>query len=170
MKADNILILEVESDVIGRDKVVRLRFRVNDALSGELLQFGDDLFYLHGGYGGAFPRVEQALEGCRVGDMAQLTLSPEDGYGYRDAALEVVVPSGDFQDACPAAGEAVEGQLPDGQSMVFTVTAVSAEQVTLDGNHPFAGKHLAFEFEVLEIRDSIAAERNAGFAFDGMFC
>ena len=54
--------------------------------------------------------------------------------------------------------------------MIFTGTAVSAEQVTLDGNHPFAGKHLAFEFEVLEIRDSVAAERRAGFAFDGMFC
>jgi len=170
MKADNVLILNTNTDVIGQDKVVRLRFRVNDALSGESLQFGDDLFYLHGGYGGAFPRVEQALEGCRVGDTARLTLSPEGGYGYRDAALELVVPSDDFHDALPEAGEAIEGQLPDGESMVFTVTAVSADRVTLDGNHPFAGKYLALEFEVLEIRDSIAAERRAGFAFDGMFC
>jgi FKBP-type peptidyl-prolyl cis-trans isomerase SlyD len=170
MKADNVLILNANMDVIGQDKVVRLRFRVNDALSGESLQFGDDLFYLHGGYGGAFPKVEEALEGCRVGDSARLSLSPEDGYGYRDAALELVVPSHDFRDTRPEAGEAVEGQLPDGQSMVFTVTAVSDERVTLDGNHPFAGKHLTFEFEVLEIRDSIAAERSAGFAFDGMFC
>ena len=170
MRADNVLIFNADRDVIGQDKVVRLRFRVSDALSGESLQFGDDLFYLHGGYGGAFPKVEEALEGCRVGDSARLTLSPEDGYGYRDAALELVVPSHDFRDTRPEAGEAVEGQLPDGQSMVFTVTAVSAKQVTLDGNHPFAGKHLAFEFEVLEIRDSIAAERSAGFAFDGMFC
>jgi FKBP-type peptidyl-prolyl cis-trans isomerase SlyD len=170
MKAENVLILNTNTDVIGQDKVVRLRFRVNDALSGESLQFGDDLFYLHGGYGGAFPRVEQALEGCRVGDTARLTLPPEGGYGYRDAALELVVPSDDFHDALPEAGEAVEGQLPDGESVVFTVTAVSADRVTLDGNHPFAGKYLAFEFEVLEIRDSIAAERRAGFAFDGMFC
>jgi FKBP-type peptidyl-prolyl cis-trans isomerase SlyD len=170
MNADNMLILKRDRDVIGQDKVVRLRFRVDDALSGEVLQFGDDLYYLHGGYGGAFPKVEQALDGCQVGDTARLTLSPEDGYGYRDAALELVVPSHDFDDTRPEAGEAVEGQLPDGQSMVFTVTAVSAKQVTLDGNHPFAGKHLAFEFEVLEIRDSIAAERSAGFAFDGMFC
>ena len=35
---------------------------------------------------------------------------------------------------------------------------------------PFAGKHLAFQFEVLEVRDSMEAERAAGFAFDGMFC
>jgi len=170
MKADNVLKLHADTDVIGQDKVVRLRFRVNDARSGELLQFGDDLFYLHGGYGGAFPKVEQAMEGCRVGDSTRLTLSPEDGYGYRDPALVLVVPAQDFHDARPEAGEVVEGQLPDGQSMAFTVTSVASERVTLDGNHPFAGKHLAFEFEVLEIRYSIAAERNAGFAFDGMFC
>jgi FKBP-type peptidyl-prolyl cis-trans isomerase SlyD len=170
MRADNVLILHADRDVIGQDKVVRLRFRVADALSGELLQFGDDLFYLHGGYGGAFPKVEQAMEGSRVGDFVRVTLSPEDSYGYRDPSLVLLVPSQDFHEVQPEAGEAVEGQLPDGQSMVFTVTAVSAERVTMDGNHPFAGKRLSFEFEVLEIRDSIAAERNAGFAFDGMFC
>ena len=107
MKADNVLILQRDREVIGQDKVVRLRFRVDDALSGEVLQFGDDLYYLHGGYGGAFPKVEQALHGCQVGDTARLTLSPEDGYGYRDAALELVVPSYDFDDTRPEAGEAV---------------------------------------------------------------
>ncbi len=170
MKADNVLILNMDRDVVRRDKVVRLRFRVSDALSGELLQFGDNLFYLHGGYGGAFPKVEQVLEGSRVGDSVRVSLSPEDGYGYRDPSLVLLVPSQDFQDTRPEAGEAVEGRLPDGQSMVFTVTAVCAERVTLDGNHPFAGKQLTFAFQVLEVRDCTDAERSAGFAFDGMFC
>ena len=151
MKADNVLIFNADRDVIGQDKVVRLRFRVRDALSGESLQFGDDLFYLHGGYGGAFPRVEQAMQGCRVGDSARLTLSPEDGYGYRDPSLVLVVPSRDFQDTRPEAGEAVEGQLPDGESMVFTVTAVNAERVTLDGNHPLAGQDVLFQVTLLEV-------------------
>ncbi len=170
MKSDNVLIINANEELVEQDKVVRLRFRVSDAASGELLQYGDDLFYLHGGYGGAFPKVEQAMDGCRVGDSAKLTLSPEDGYGLRDPSLVLVVPSQDFRERRPEAGEAVEGQLPDGQAMVFTVTAVAGERVTLDGNHPFAGKRLAFDFEVLEIRDSIAAERAAGFAFDGLFC
>ena len=168
MKADNVLILNANMDVIGQDKVVRLRFRVDDALSGEVLQFGDDLYYLHGGYGGAFPKVEQALHGCQVGDTARLTLSPEDGYGYREAALELTVPSEDFQDARPAAGEAVEGQLPDGQSMVFTVTAVSAEQVTLDGNHPFAGKTLTYAVTVVDIRDASEQEQRNGVSMPVM--
>lgn len=167
MKTGNILTINAVPEAIRQDKVVRLRFRVRDAATGALLQYGDDLFYLHGGYGGAFPKVERAMVGRRVGDSASVTLAPEEGYGHRDPALVVVVPAGKFEGRLPRTGDTVEGQLHDGPSMVFTVTAVSDSHVILDGNHPFAGKRLAFDFEVLEIRDSLAAERHAGFAFDG---
>jgi FKBP-type peptidyl-prolyl cis-trans isomerase SlyD len=170
MKSNNLLILNDYREVIGQDKVVRLRFRVADAASGELLQYGDDLFYLHGGYGGAFPKVEKATEGCRVGDAGTLVLSPEEGYGYRDPSLVLTLPAEDFRHEMPEPGELVEGALPDGQSMMFTVSRVSEQQLVLDGNHPFAGKQLDFRFEVLAIRDSTESERCAGFAFDGMFC
>jgi len=169
MEAANLLLEKESYEIVARDKVVRLRFRVTEE-GGELLQYGDDLFYLHGGYGGAFPKVERAMEGCRVGDSITLGLSPEEGYGQRDAALVMTLPSDEFGEQAPTMGEAVEGQLPDGESMVFTVTGVSPEHVVLDGNHPFAGKYLSFQFEVLEIRNSTEAERAAGFAFDGMFC
>ena len=155
--------------VITRNKVVRLRFSIKQQASNDLLQYGDDLFYLHGGYGGAFPVVERALEGSTVGDSATVLLTPEDGYGERDPSQVLVLPPGQFGDELPQIGEAVEGQLPNGDSMTFTVTAVSSEQIVVDGNHPFAGKILCFDFEVLEIREASAAERTAGFAFDGMF-
>ena len=155
---------------ITQDRVVRLGFRVNDLLTGELLQYGDDLVYLHGGYGGAFPKVEWAMEGCRIGDVVSLELSPEEGYGVRRPELVINLPSNDFADELPHTGEAVEGCLPDGRSMTFTVSAVTDRHITLDGNHPFAGRHLKFIFEVLDVRASLDAERSAGFAFDGMFC
>lgn len=170
VKAGNLLKNQENIDEIGRDKVVRLGFRITDQANGRLLQYGDDLVYLHGGYGGAFPKVEQAVLGCRVGDRIELTLSPEEGYGHRQSDLVLELPSTGFMDGVPEAGTAVDGELPDGRSLTFTVAGVSAEKVTLDGNHPFAGKQLAFEFEVLEIRDSSAAERAAGYAFDAMFC
>ncbi len=155
---------------ITQDRVVRLGFRVNDLLTGELLQYGDDLVYLHGGYGGAFPKVEWAMEGCRIGDVVSLELSPEEGYGVRRPELVINLPSNDFADELPHTGEAVEGCLPDGRSMTFTVSAVTDRHINLDGNHPFAGRHLKFIFEVLDVRASLDAERSAGFAFDGMFC
>jgi len=169
MKANNLVVVKDHNPVIMRNKVVRLRFRITEQGSDSLLQYGDDLFYLHGGYGGAFPKVERALEGCMLGDTARVLLAPEDGYGHHDPSQVMVLPPGQFDEEVPAIGEAVEGQLPNGESMVFTVAAVLPEQIILDGNHPFAGKQLAFDFEVLEIRDSTSAERSAGFAFDGMF-
>ena len=170
MKADNLLILSEYRDRITQNKVVRLRFRVKEQGSGELLQYGDDLVYLHGGYGGAFPKVEQAIEGCQVGDRVDLTLSPGEGYGERDPARVLVLPTEDFQDGVPETGTAVEGELPNGESMIFTVSDTSTERVILDGNHPFAGKELVFDFEVLDVRDASDDECAAGFAFDGMFC
>jgi FKBP-type peptidyl-prolyl cis-trans isomerase SlyD len=170
MRVDNLLITENNISEIRQDRVVRLGFRVTDRQNGRLLQYAEDLVYLHGGYGGAFPKVEQALEGCRVGDTVSVELSPEEGYGARHPELVISIPSDEFSGGLPQAGEPVEGQLPDGRSMTFTVAGHADGQITLDGNHPFAGKHLHFNFEVLEIRASVDAERSAGFAFDGMFC
>ncbi len=170
MKADNLLIAENNISGIQQDTVVRLGFHVRERLTGQLLQYGEDLVYLHGGYGGAFPKVEQALEGRRVGDRVGVELTPGEGYGEHHPELVITLPSDEFAEELPEAGEAVDGQLPDGRSMTFTVCGITNGQVTLDGNHPFAGKHLVFDFEVLDIRPSSDAERSAGFAFDGMFC
>ena len=170
MSIDNTLIKQNKVAEICQDMVVRLAFRVSDRQTGSLLQYGEDLFYLHGGYGGAFPKVEQAMEGRRVGERVSVTLSPEEGYGEYHPELVLRLPSEEFTEGLPRTGEAVDGQLPDGRSMTFTVSSVAGEHIVLDGNHPFAGKQLLFDFEVLDIRAATEAERNAGFAFDGMFC
>jgi FKBP-type peptidyl-prolyl cis-trans isomerase SlyD len=170
VRGGNLLKSSVNIDSVTQDKVVGLRFRIKDELSGRLLQYGDDLVYLHGGYGGAFPKVERAMEGRRVGDSIDLTLSPEEGYGHRQPGLVLVLPSDEFAGEMPQTGTSVDGELPDGRALTFTVAGISNGHVTLDANHPFAGKRLAFQFEVLQVRDSMQAERAAGFAFDGVFC
>ena len=163
--------LKIQKNInrITRNKVVGLRFRITDKSTGQLLQYGDELVYLHGGYGGAFPKVERAMEGLQVGDHIDLTLSPEEGYGHYQPELVLVLPSERFVGEMPQTGTLIDGEFPDGRAYTFTVAGVTDGQVTLDANHPFAGKHLAFQFEVLQVRDSMAAERAAGFAFEGMF-
>ena len=168
MQVDNLLIMNDYRDCVVQDKVVRLCFRVTEAATGKLLQYGDDLTYLHGGYGGAFRKVEQAMEGGKIGDRIEVSLTPDEGYGEHDPQLVMSLPLEHFEGDAPEPGTLVEGECPDGQSQVFTVANVSSHDVTLDGNHPFAGKVLDFQFEIVEIRDSMEAERTAGFAFDGM--
>lgn len=151
--------------VIAKDRVVRLRYVVLEQGSEQALAFRDDLFYLHGGYGGAFPQVEQALEGRRVDAKVEISLSAAEAYGERDPALVIQAPLEDIPPEARTVGAQLEGEAPDGSARPFVVTAVGADSVTLDGNHPLAGKDLRFLLEVLDIRDASRAELDAGYAF-----
>lgn len=151
--------------VVSKDKVVRLRYVVLEQGSEQALAFRDDLFYLHGGYGGAFPQVEQALEGLRVDAKAEISLCAAEAYGEHDPALVLQVPLGDIPAEARTVGAQLEGEAPDGNARPFVITAVDADSVTVDGNHPLAGRDLRFLLEILDIRDASRAELDAGYAF-----
>lgn len=150
---------------IGKDKVVRLRYVVFEQGSEQALAYRDDLIYLHGGYGGAFPKVEQVLEGLTVDAKAEVHLEPAECYGERDPALEMTVPLEAIPAEARTPGTQLEGEAPDGSARPFVVTAVNETEVRVDGNHPLAGKRLHFMFEVMDIRAATQAELDAGYAF-----
>ena len=150
---------------IRKDKVVRLRYVLKQAETGDTLAYRDDMVYLHGGYGSAFPRVEEVLEGLEVGDRAEVTLAPEDAYGPRDEGLVITAPHAEFPAQARHVNARLEGEAPDGTTVAFRVVARDAETLTVDGNHPLAGLPLTFHFEVLDIRDASAAEMEAGYGF-----
>ena len=150
---------------IAKDKVVRLRYVVFEQGTEQALAFRDDLFYLHGGYGGAFPKVEAALEGLKVDAKVEVLLTPEECYGERDPNLELTVDAEAIPAEARIVGTHVEGEAPDGTSYPFLVVAVEGDQIKLDGNHPLVGKHLRFTLEVLDVRDASGAELEAGYAF-----
>src|SRR5207245_2952192 len=77
---------------ISRGRVVRLGVEMRDSDGQALEDEGARVEYLHGGYGGIFPKVEAALEGKDVGDEMNLTLDPEDAFGEYDADLLRVEP------------------------------------------------------------------------------
>lgn len=143
---------------VRKDKVVRLRYAVVDADSGETIEFRDDLFYLHGGYGGAFPKVEEALEGKQVDDSIELTLAPEEGFGPRNPALVIREPADNFPPEARQVGTQLEGHGPDGKVVPFVVTAVEEDYITVDGNHPLAGRTVRMVLEVLDVRDATEQE------------
>lgn len=152
-----------ELAAVATGQVVRLQFWARQRDTRELLQYGEDLWYLHGGFGGVFPRVEQALTGLRCGERAVVSLEPQDGYGMRDPALHIIqsvhsLP--DDEELTP--GSVLFGELPDGREHPFTVVRIESDQVHLDGNHPWAGLPLEFTFEVLDIRSATAGECAAG--------
>ena len=149
-------------------RVVRLDYELKDC-DGELVEDeGAQLEYLHGGYGGIFPKVEQALEGKDVGQEVAITLEPEDAFGEYDAELLRVEPRNRFPEAIEVGMrfEGVPGDRED-EALIYTVTDVTSDAVVVDGNHPLAGERLWFRGKVSEVRSATQEELAHGHVHGG---
>ena len=134
-------------------RVVRLQIELKDCDGESVEDEGAELEYLHGGFGGIFPKVEEALEGKEVGQEVAVTLEPEDAFGDYDAELLRVEPRASFPDTLEVGMrfEGVPGDRED-EALIYTVTDVTPDTVVVDGNHPLAGERLWFKAKVSDIR------------------
>lgn len=104
------------------------------------------------GEGKIIPGIENAVEGMNVGESRTVTVTPEQAYGqHRDELVEEVSREKLPKDIEPQIGQRFEVPQQGGQPMILRVTEVSEQTVTLDGNHPLAGRDLTFELELVEI-------------------
>ena len=116
------------------------------------------LTYLHGA-GQLIPGLESALEGQSAGDSVAVTVEPAEAYGERDEQLVHDVPRTAFQGIDKIeAGMRFQATDQEGRGRTFTVTAVGDEKVTVDANHPLAGKPLNFKVNVVEVREATDQE------------
>ena len=143
---------------IAKDTVVSLTYELL-AVGGEVIEKTDQpVSYLHGRREGIFPRVERALEGKQAGFACWVQLEPDDAFGAYQAALLRVEPRELFP-AAVEVGMQFEGAAGDsGESRIYTVTGVTTEQVTVDGNHPLAGQTLVFSCTVTHVRTASGEE------------
>ncbi len=145
---------------IAQNKVVTIHYRVADSESDELIdssENGEPMTYLHGARN-IIPGLEQALEGKSQGDELEVTIPPAEAYGERSDDRVQQVPREAFQGMDRIEpGMAVTAQTGQGQ-IDLVVTAVDDEIVTVDANHPLAGKSLKFNVTVEEVRDASEEE------------
>jgi FKBP-type peptidyl-prolyl cis-trans isomerase SlyD len=148
-----------------KDKVVSINYTLTDE-QGQTLDSSEGrgpLCYLHGA-GNIIPGLESAIEGKSAGDAFRITVAPEDGYGQHDPELVQPVPRDRFPPGARIeAGLQFQAQTEAGPRTI-TVVDVQADSVTIDANHPLAGKPLTFEIEVVEVRDAQAEELRHGHA------
>ena len=154
---------------IERGRVVRLRYELRDCDGESLEDEGAEMEYLHGGFGGIFPKVEQALEGKEVGQEVAVTLEPEDAFGDYDAELLRVEPRASFPATLEIGMrfEGVPGDRED-EALIYTVTDVTPDTVVVDGNHPLAGERLWFKAKVSDVRVATPEELAHGHVHDGL--
>jgi peptidylprolyl isomerase len=105
------------------------------------------------GAGNVIPGFEKGVVGMSAGQSKTVTVPPEDGYGPTRDELVIEVNKTDFPEhITPEVGQRLQMRRPDGNNVNVVVSNIAGENVTLDANHPLAGKTLVFEIELLDVK------------------
>ncbi|KMP11188.1 peptidylprolyl isomerase [Candidatus Nitromaritima sp. SCGC AAA799-A02] len=150
--------------MIAKDTVVSLNYNLKDAEGRELDRSDADhpLRYLHGA-GEIVPGLEKALDGLKVGDKKEVTVTAQEGYGEIFPDLKMQVKREMFPaDQKIEVGMQFMAELANGRKHPFVVMELGEDSINIDGNHPLAGKTLHFSIEVLDIRDATSEELEHG--------
>lgn len=106
------------------------------------------------GSGQLITGFDNALAGMKLGEVKNITLSPEEAYGDVNPEAYDVVPLNAFPENFePIVGNMVQGTSPHGQPVVAKIDSIGDASVTLNFNHPLAGKTLNFEIELVNIQE-----------------
>lgn len=147
---------------VAKNTVVTLSYRVTDS-DGNLVDDGaHPIVYLHGGYDGIFPRLEEALQGKNVGEALEVKLQPEDAFGDYDAELIMIEPRSLFPDNIEVGMQFERATEEGDDGELYTITDIADDKVVVDGNHPLAGMALVFACTVAEVRAATADEIGHG--------
>ncbi|MCC8018981.1 MAG: peptidylprolyl isomerase [Rikenellaceae bacterium] len=122
------------------------------------------------GAGYLLPKFEENIKGLEPGAKFQFTLPASDGYGEIISEAVTELPKdvfridGNIEDGLLSIGNQIPMSTADGQHLIGTVKSVTGETVTMDFNHPMAGKTLDFSGEIIGVREATEADLTQGMA------
>ena len=152
--------------MIQTNKVVSFDYILKDG-DGQILDTSENglMTYLHGR--GALPDVLEAeLEGKEPGQQVLVTLLPEQAYGDHNPELvQVVGPEMFGEGELIQAGMVFQNETEKGPGFI-QVIEVKDKEITIDGNHPYAGKSLIWDIVVLSVRKADDEEIASGYALN----
>ncbi|QHM76751.1 FKBP-type 16 kDa peptidyl-prolyl cis-trans isomerase [Mixta theicola] len=142
------------SDSVQRDSAVLLHFtlKLDDGSTAESTRANGKPALFRLGDGSLSAALEAALLGLRVGDKKAFTLEPEAAFGSVSPDLVQYFSRRDFMQAGePEVGAIMLFTGMDGSEMPGVIREVAGDSITVDFNHPLAGRTVHFDVEVLEI-------------------
>ncbi|MDJ0807374.1 MAG: FKBP-type peptidyl-prolyl cis-trans isomerase [Gammaproteobacteria bacterium] len=144
----------MSKQVIKTGKFVSLTYSIADT-EGNILEQSDlPVNYIHGGETELIGGMDKAVSGKQVGDEVKITLTPEQGFGKHDPDLTFTDDLDNVPPQFRQLGAEVQMQNDQGEVKSFYVTKIEAGKLTVDGNHPLAGKNLVVKVKILEVRDA----------------
>lgn len=147
---------------VAHEKVVTFIYSILDQDGSMLEQSDIPLSYLHGVDGRMYESVEQAMTGKKVGDEVRVDVPPEEGFAEHDPSLTYSDAIENVPSEFRQIGAEAEFEDPQGERITMIVTKIENGQITLDGNHPFAGKTVTFVIKITDIRDATLEEIGRG--------
>lgn len=151
---------------IGVNKVVTLNYTLSDD-QGNLIQTTKEygpFVYLSGG-NQILPKLEEAIDSMIIGGKKIIELNSTDAYGdFDENAIQFVKKNVFPEGANVEPGLEYMAHNPEGHAVPFVIKEVKDDDVTIDFNHPLAGKNLNFDVELVDVRDATAEELQHGHA------
>ena len=149
-------------NIVERKKIVTIQYTLKDEHEN-ILEKDKSLTYLHG-FKNIPIGLEEALEGKTIDDTLTVAVPPEKAYGNRDDHMVFTLPKENFQNEENEITAGMEFEtVVDDVPYILTVTEVSEQTVTVDANHPLAGKALFFDVKVTDMREAYSDELVQGF-------
>jgi len=109
------------------------------------------------------PKLEEALSRMILGSKKNIKLAAPDAYGeYDEGAVQKVKRNLFPQEAELEIGSTYFAHSPEGQHLQFVITEIENDDITVNFNHPLAGKNLEFDVELLDVRDATPEEIQHG--------
>jgi FKBP-type peptidyl-prolyl cis-trans isomerase SlyD len=140
-------------------KFVSLTYSIADE-GGKTLEQNDlPVSYIFGGEQELVGGLDEAVLGKCAGDEVEVIVPPEKGFGDHDPSLTFVDDVENVPEDFRYVGAEVQMQNESGDVKSFFVTQIEGGKLTVDGNHPMAGKTLRVRVKILEVREATASDQ-----------
>jgi len=149
---------------IGPNKVVTINFTLKDD-KGNVIEstVNAEPFYFLSGNDQVLPKLEEAVDGMLIGGKKNVAIGYSDAYGeYSKKAVRLAKRTDFPKEAHVEVGKDFVTSSKDGKHTSFTITKIEGDNITIDFNHPLAGKNLEFDLELIDVRDASPEELEHG--------
>ena len=147
---------------IEANQIVSIEYEVKDGNTVVDSNIGGAPLVFMFGKGQIIPGLENGIVNMGIGEKADVLVQPADAYGEMNDDATQVVPKDQFAGIDLELGMTLYGQGEGGETVQVTVKEIGEEEITIDFNHPLAGKALMFTVTVNSVRDASAEEAMTG--------
>lgn len=156
-----------------KDQVITMFYELKDAKTGEILesnmQGGSQISFITG-RGHIIEKLEEEVVKLKAGDRTAIEIAAAEACGEYDETAVQSLPKEQFAGIELREGMELFGQGEDGSNVRVIVKEIKDDEVVVDFNHPYAGRDLLFNVEILEVREATEDEKATGFVGGAHSC